>query len=86
MRGSRVHRRMPEIRGMKRGTPTRDGWIAYFRHPCGLEFPVKVCWCDDHPLPAPVRRRGRLVYCLPGGGEFVPDTDAEIMQAMRVAI
>lgn len=78
MPGNRIERTKPG------GTLTRDGFIPHYLHVSGARYAVKVCWCDSHKLPAPVRRNGRLVYMLPGGGEFQPDTDADYRAAMRV--
>lgn len=54
------------------GTETAEGYIPHFLRGDGLVCPVKLC---VNPLTAkfpqpPMRRNGRLVYALPGGGSF----------------
>jgi len=64
------------IRG---GTVTTEGYVPHAWHPAGFFAPVKldirrggVKGILDYQ--APLRRGdGRLVYALPGGGEWVPE-------------
>lgn len=65
-------------------TWTSEGRIAHLEVFCDLGIlhaPVKIDWLKSniyysvqhsHERPVPLRREGRLVYALPGGGEFIP--------------
>lgn len=64
-------------------TPTSEGRIDHLElaTDSGIIFaPVKIDWLKScvrevkfsRELPVPLRRKGRLVYALPGGGEFIP--------------
>lgn len=57
--------------------------MPHYTHCSGARFAVKVCFCDNHKIPHPVRRNGKLVYSTPGGGELIPDSDNDIRQTMR---
>ncbi len=57
-------------------TPTQEGIIPHkafksFRLPVKLDFSQKYIINDGQSLYAPLRRNGRLVFALPGGGEYV---------------
>lgn len=55
-------------------TRTSEGYIPHRRHPMGFFMPVKLdldMRNRHHGLCPPLRRDGRLVYALPGGGEFL---------------
>lgn len=54
-------------------TETSDGLIAHRPSPDGSipACPVKVYPVrSGEQFPEPVRKQGRLIYALPGGGEF----------------
>lgn len=58
-------------------TVTDEGVIDHFKHPSGILLPVKVRVKDDsrkeiEKPPSPIRRDGKLVYALPGGGCYIP--------------
>lgn len=67
-------------------TATSEGWLAHVEvfADCGLILaPVKLATRaarlrtealdgSSWGMPVPLRRDGRLVYALPGGGEFIP--------------
>ncbi len=54
------------------GTKTTEGFIPYAKHPSGIECPVKIAVIRPDQLPAPLRdKKWRLIYALPGGGEWV---------------
>lgn len=59
------------------GTVTTEGWIPHVRHPdLGIWMPVRLApVADGEPrtgFPTPMRRKGKLVFALPGGREFTP--------------
>lgn len=59
-------------------TQTSEGYIPHYPYR-GLHLPVKIeidqitgsPVLDKHGLPRPLRKRDRLVYVFPGGGELV---------------
>lgn len=58
-------------------TVTDEGVIDHFKHPSGILLPVKVRVKNDSKeelgkYPSPIRRGGKLVYALPGGGDYIP--------------
>ena len=58
------------------GTTTSEGFIPYLPHegyllPVKLDIPGRLPVAEmKRPLP-PLRRKGHLVFVLPGGGEYV---------------
>lgn len=60
------------------GVLTAEGHIPYFRHPSGWDLPVKV---DEHGRP--VRKNRRLVFMLPGGGEYQPEDEQSIARKLE---
>ena len=76
---------MADSRTNPAGTETSEGYIAHREvfADCGLvHAPVKLLkegegriatvWRDGcHKFPIPLRRDGRMVFALPGGGEMV---------------
>lgn len=60
-------------RTSKFGTNTRQGFIDHRKTEDGLRLPVKLDFDSEkiEDTYFPLRRGGRLVFALPGGGEFL---------------
>lgn len=71
----RSFRERVEGRSVPGYTPTNEGDLPHKKHPAGFFMPVLVCsrMRGRHDvLPAPVRTDGgRLIYALPGGGQWI---------------
>ncbi len=57
----------------KLGTETRDGFIRHLKTETGLRCPVKLDFNSErvNDLYFPLRKKGNLVFVLPGGREMV---------------
>lgn len=55
------------------GTETRDGFIRHLKTETGLRCPVKLDFNSErvNDLYSPLRKKGNLVFALPGGSEMV---------------
>lgn len=60
------------------GVMTAEGHIPYFQHPSGWSLPVVI---DNNGRPK--RKNRRLVYALPGGGEFQPEDEQSIARKLE---
>ncbi len=57
---------------VSRGTVTSEGVILHRKHDQGFMAPVKIAGMPESGKdPAPLRKDGKLVYALPGGGEWI---------------
>lgn len=68
----------PSERTRRGGVETAEGFVPYYPHPSGWMLPVKT---DDRGRP--IRRNRRLVYALPGGGEFQPEDEQSIARKLE---
>ena len=57
----------------KVGTETRQGFIYHQKTESGVRPPVKLDFNSEKidNIYFPLRKRGRLVFALPGGGEIL---------------
>lgn len=57
----------------KFGTNTRQGFIHHRKTESGIRLPVKLDFDSERieDIYFPLRRGGRLVFALPGGGEIL---------------
>lgn len=57
----------------KFGTNTRQGFIDHLVTDDGIRLPVKLDFDSERIEDTyfPLRKEGRLVFALPGGGEFL---------------
>ena len=57
----------------KFGTETREGFINHYKDNSGWRLPVKLDFNSERidNTYFPLRREGRLVFALPGGGEMM---------------
>lgn len=57
----------------KLGTDTREGFIEHQKTEGGLRLPVKIDFNSERiaNIYFPLRREGKLVFALPGGGEIL---------------
>jgi len=63
---------------------TTEGFINYMKHPLGFYMPVKLAFKTKNAktmneLHPPKRHLidGRLIYALPGGGEWISGSEYE---------
>ena len=57
----------------KFGTETREGFIRHRKTETGISLPVKLDFDSEKVdnIYFPLRKGGRLVFALPGGGEIL---------------